>query len=75
MVTCPVWPGYSGTIKDECNTSLVKGNIHKHLVERAIYKCRIYSDDWMQTAEGHASRRSNGMLFCNSDVENTFRIL
>ena len=71
----PIRARDAGTVENKSDSSPMESDIHQHLVKRPIDERCVQRDDWMQPAECEASRRSDGVLFSDPDIEDSFRIL
>ena len=73
VVARAVGAGDAGPVEHEGDARAVQGDIHQHLVERAVDEGRVQGDDGMQSAEGETGGAGDRVLLGDADVEDAIR--
>ena len=70
----PVSRNGSRTVEHKNGMNVLQRNIVNHLIDCTLHKGRIDAYDRHKTAPSESAGKSDGVFFCDTDVEKTFRI-
>ena len=73
VVARAVGPRHSGAVEDEGDAGPVEGDIHHHLIERAVHECRVDRDDGVEATEGESRGGGDGVLLRDAHVVHAIR--